>query len=132
MKKCWILLAFICFFFNGCGRKTDPSVRVVTRVDVTCEQGRHTIHRQYTQPKKIGQVLTYLRLQESLGAVEVDPERLTGPVFRIDVRLSDGSDSVYYQQGNLYLSKKYHPWQKIDPEKAAEFYQMLRRTPTDL
>ena len=124
-----IFLAVMCL--SGCGRRAAAPIRVVTGVEITTRSGQHTLSRSYTQPKKIQKVLDYLRLQEGEGFADMDPERLTGTTFVIDVTLSDGSHSLYYQQGDRYLSKKYHPWQKINAERAADFYQMLRKTPTD-
>ena len=115
----------------GCARKEEKTVSVVTGVQITESNGNRSICRQYTHPQNIQMVLDYLRLQENLGIAEEDPERLSGTAFVIDVILSDGSHSVYYQRGGRYLSKKYHPWQKIDTKKAADFYRMLQRTPTD-
>ena len=134
MKKYWriLLMISLCLFFCGCGKKQGRPVRVVTQVDIVYENGKQTFHRRYTKPQKIGQILTYLRLQESLGAAELDPERLTGPEISIRVCRSDGSVCSYYQQGNCYLSKKYHPWQKVDPQKGMEFCQQLHTLPTDL
>lgn len=127
-----LLILLVCLFFCGCGKKQTRPVRVVTQVDVTYESGRQAFHRRYTKPQKIGQVLTYLRLQESLGRAKVDPERLIGSALSIRICLSDGSVCCYYQQGDCYLSKKYHPWQIVDPKKGAEFCQQLKKMPTDL
>lgn len=116
----------------GCGRKPVAPGRVVTQVDITCENETRVCHRCYTQPEKIRMVLNYLRLQEDQGLADVDPERLAEPGFRINVRMSDGSCGVYYQRGGHYLSKKYQPWKKIDPKMAAQFYRMLQMNPTDM
>lgn len=124
-----ILAALICLV--GCAGKEENPISVVTAVQITANNGKRTMRRQYTHPQNIQKVLDYLRLQESLGAAEEDPERLSGTAFVIDVALSDGSHSVYYQRGGRYLSKKYHPWQKIDTQRAADFYRMLQQTPTD-
>ena len=134
MRKCLKILMVLLFglSLNGCGRKPPAQTRVVTQVDIVCDQGYRIFHRHYTQPQKIQQVLNYLRLQENLGPADMDPERVEGPVFRIAVRLSDGSDSVYYQRCGRYLSKEYHSWQKIDPKQAVAFYRMLQLTPTDI
>lgn len=115
----------------GCGRRTKAPSSVVTGVQITADSGYRTMSRRYTQPQNVQKVLNYLRLQEGLGLADIDPERLTGTFFVIDVTLSDGTHSYYYQQGSRYLSKKYHPWQKVDSDMAADFYQMLQLTPTD-
>lgn len=134
MRKCWkfLIILFLCLSVAGCGRKPPAQIRVVTQVDVVYDYGYGQIQRHYTQPQKIQLVLNYLRLQENLGPADMDPERVKGSAFRIDVRLSDGTGRVYYQRCGRYLSKEYHSWQKIDPKQAALFSQMLQRTPTDL
>lgn len=133
MKKFWIILLMLCLclFSCSCGRKPPGQTRVVTGVDVVVESHQGVIHRHYTKPHKIRQVLNYLRLQDSQGPADTDPERIAGPVMRIDVKLSDGSNKVYYQRSGRYLSRQYHPWQKIDPKQAAQFSQILQVTPTD-
>lgn len=128
-KLLCLLLAI--FILSGCGRKTKTPSKVVTGVEITADSGYRTMCRHYTEPKNIQRVLNYLRLQEGQGFTDIDPERMLGTSFVIDVMLSDGSHSYYYQQGDCYLSKKYHPWQKVDPDRAADFYQMLQLTPTD-
>ena len=129
-SKILCLLLAICTL-SGCGRKAKAPSKVVTGVKVTADSGYRIIRRHYTQPQNIQRVLNYLRLQEGQGFADIDPERLTGTSFVIDVTLSDGSHSYYYQRGSRYLSKKYHPWQKVDPDRAVDFYQMLQLTPTD-
>ena len=115
----------------GCGRRTKAPSSVVTGVQITADSGYRTMSRRYTQPQNVQKVLNYLRLQEGQGFAEIDPERLMGTSFVIDIVLSDGSHSYYYQRGGRYLSKKYHPWQKVDSDMASDFYQMLQLTPTD-
>ena len=128
-KILFLFAALVCLL--GCARREGKHVSVVTGVQITASNGDRAMRRQYTHPQNIQKVLNYLRLQESLGMAEEDPERLSGNAVVIEVTLSDGSRSVYYQRGGRYLSKKYHPWQEIDSEKAADFYRMLQRTPTD-
>ena len=134
MKGIWkfLLIIFAVVSLSGCGGKTEAPTRVVTGVEITTCGGTRTLRRYYTQPQKIQKVLNYLRLQESEGFADTDPERLTGTAIVIDVTLSDGSHSVYYQRGGRYLSKKYHPWQKINTNRAMEFYETICLTPTDL
>lgn len=127
----WLCLLLAVFFLSGCGKKAFTPSAVVTSVQITAGGTRRPLRRLYTEPDKIQMVLDYLRLQEGEGPADTDPERLTGTDFVIDVRLSDGSHSIYYQRGGRYLSGKYRPWQKIDEKKAADFYRMLRQTPTD-
>lgn len=130
ISKCFVIF-IVLLSMCGCGRKQRDKVRVVTAVQVTISDDNNMTLRQYTKPQNIQKVLNYLRLQENLGAAEEDPERLTGTAFVIDVMLSDGSHSVYYQRGGRYLSKEYHSWQKIDRERAMDFNRMLQQTPTD-
>ena len=132
VRKCWLVLLMVCICLSGCGKKEDPAVRVVTQVEIVCRSPQDVLYRRYTQPKKICRVLNYLRLQKGMGPADEDPEKLTGHVWKINVILSDGSRGVYYQHGGRYLSKKYHPWQKIDSGLATEFFQTLQMIPTDL
>lgn len=127
-----LLLCVLILTLSGCAPREETPLRVVTQVDVACDRGYQIWRRQYKSPEKIKEVLNYLRLQDSLGAVETDPERLTGDALQIKVWLSDGTSRIYYQKSEQYLSKQLHAWQTIDPKRAAQFSDYLRRTPTDL
>lgn len=132
MKRFLWAVMFVFLCLAGCGKKEMGGVRVVSAVDVICDRGYQIQRRHFTQPEKMEMVLDYLRLQPDLGPVEKDPEKYAGQRIRIDVTLSDGTHRVYYQQGDRFLSRQLHPWQHIDPVRAAEFSENLLRMSTDL
>lgn len=113
-------------------KKETVSLKLVTDVELVCQEGDHIICRHYTKPHKVQQVLNYLRLQKNLGQAEIDPERVRGTVIQIDICLSNGARHVYYQRAGQYLSRQYRPWQKINPVQAEAFTQLIRVTPSDM
>ena len=129
--KGFLAAAMVCCLLAGCGRGADAPLRVVSRIDVTCDRGYQILRRQYTEPEKITMVLNYLRLQKDLGKPNVDPEMILGDRMRIDVILSDGTHRFYYQQSGQFLSEKKDDWHKIDPKLASGFELRLQMIPTD-
>lgn len=113
-------------------KKETVPLKVVTEVELICQEGDDMICRHYTKSYKVRQVLNYLRLQKNLGQAEIDPERVRGTVMQIDVCLSNGTRHVYYQRAGQYLSRQYRPWQKINPIQAEAFTQLIRVTPSDI
>ena len=113
-------------------KKETVPLKVVTEVELICQEGDNIICRHYTKSHKVRQVLNYLRLQKNLGQAEIDPERVRGTVMQIDVCLSNGTRHVYYQRAGQYLSRQYRPWQKINPKQAEAFTQLIRVTPSDI
>ena len=125
-----VLPLFALFFVT---KKKEPvPLRMVTNVELICQEDNNVFYRCYTKPHKIQQVLNYLRLQKNLGQPEVDPERVRGTAIQIDVCLSNGVRHVYYQRAGEYLSRQYRPWQKINPIQAETFTQLIRVTPSDI
>lgn len=135
MKRKWIFLLFICsllLLFSGCERsEPSPGYRVVTQVDISCQQKDLRIERHYTQSQKMEYILLYLRLVKSLGSPATDPDTIDADVFQITVHLSDGSQKVYRQKDHRYFSRHNAPWQQMDPAHAAELYRLLREIPDD-
>lgn len=130
-KRKILLICLVFLTLTACTRRSETPLRVVTRVDVVCDRGYQVWRRQYKSPEKMEMVLDYLRLQDSLGTVQTDPERLQGDTMQIEVWLSDGTSRIYYQKSQQYLSKQLHAWVAIDSQRAAQFSELLRRTPAD-
>lgn len=137
MKKCrnFLFFVFLAVILSGCARERAPQQlqqpQFVTQIDVTCRRDQQLLQRRYTAPEKMSGVLNYIRLLESQGNADTDPERVTGDVYKIVVHLSDGSRRVYHQRANRYLSKNARPWQQIDPDRAALLYPLLEQTGSD-
>lgn len=132
-RKCFPFLLVFCLLFTGCtGQKKEPSVRVVTQVDVTCSYGGKLLQRRYTEQEKMKPLLNYLRLLEPRGKARVDPELTRGNAYEITLHFSHGAPTVYYQRAERFLSKNRHPWQEVDSQLAGELYPILRDTPADV
>lgn len=126
MKKGWKILVFLfVFLLAGCAKREQKPPAVVTKVNVIYNHAGFDIMRSYTDTEKIEEILEYLRLQKTVGRAEMDPERLFGDVFRIEVLLSDGQRRVYRQYANRYISKDNRPWRKIKPGYGSGLYKIL-------
>ena len=123
MAKFWkLFIAFvICFSLFGCG-KQPKSLHLVTKISVTDGKG---ITRDFTEPKKMETILYYLRGLDPLGRPQTDPERIMGESYRIHIEYADGGKSIYRQRANRFLSRDSHPWQTVDPKKAAVLRPLL-------
>lgn len=127
------IFALLTVLLTGCAvQPQEPSVRVVTRVDVTCNRDGQLLQRQYTETEKMQPLLNYLRLLEPRGLATVDPELVRGNAYEITLHFSQGAPTVYYQHSERFLSKNRHPWQKVDSHLSGELYPILRDLPSDL
>ena len=113
------------FLLSGCGKGKAETVRVVTRVDVVCDRGCTVRRSTFTDPAQMERVLNYLRLQQPRGVANLDPERMKGETYRIDLHLSDGTHRVYYQRSGGYYSQDLHRWQRIHREDAAGLRELV-------
>lgn len=127
----WLILGMLPVFLTSCAvrPKMKEQVEVVKEIRVTCEKSGEKEIRSFTQPEALEEILTYLRRQHSLGQPALDPERLTGPRYTIQVTMSGGGQHIYYQFADAYFSKDYRPWQIIDRAEAAQFETLFRNTP---
>jgi hypothetical protein len=123
MAKFWKLFTvfIICFSLFGCGQQQKP-LHLVTKISVTDNKG---ITRDFTDPQKMETILYYLRSLDPMGRPKTDPERIMGESYRIHIEYADGGQSIYRQRANRFLSKDAHPWQTIDPKKAAILRPLL-------
>ena len=135
MKRTIKLLILFCFSalsLCGCAQaEATPLCRVVTAVDISCQQEDVLISRHYTSMKKMESVLLYLRLLEPRPNPPVDPNQLDSDIYRITVFLSDGKKKIYRQKAHRYLSVGNQPWKTIDPAQATGLYQLMRQLPSD-
>lgn len=134
MKRWIVFLMFLCFFaFPGCHAKPlppQPLCRVVTRIDITCQQQDVRIHRRYTDFQKMQWVLIYLRLAEPKYTPQPKAQQL-GDIYEIRLLFSDASTRIYRQTSHRYLSLDGRPWQAIEPSYAAGLYALMRALPSD-
>lgn len=131
MGKIWVL-AVLLVLSGSIPKEPIRPLRVVTQVRIDGYHGQQQVCRCYTQPEKIEAVLNYLRMQENKGMAQIDPERIVGDAYTVDVCLSDGQHHIYYQRADRYLSRDYHPWQRIDEEQAQIFYELLQENSSDI
>ena len=135
-QKLFLLFLFTAMLLSGAAARRQfqtpsPALRMVTRMEIRCVDGTQQISRRYTRPEKLRPFLTYLRLLEYRGKAETDPERLQGSRIEIVVFYADGTRRNYRQQVNRYLSRDYHPWEKIDPNQAKFLQPLLQAIPSD-
>ena len=135
MKKAIQLFTLFCLSIVsmcGCAQtEATPLCRVVTSVDISCQQEDVLISRHYTNMEKMENVLLYLRLLKPGRKPQTDPEELDADVYEITVSLSDGEKKTYRQKDHRYLAEGDRPWQTIDPEQAAGLYRLMRQQPSD-
>ncbi len=130
MKKiCWIIL-LVCAL-TGCSPARKPAgIRVVERITVS-EPGLHDAPvRVYSDSRKMGRILNYLRSLERRAVRPGEAEESEGDTYLITLHHSDGSRSVYRQKGGQYLHRR-GLWQKIPPEQAQHLPLLLAAMPPD-
>ena len=129
MKRMAIFLIFA-ILLTGCGRRDRVSVyRVVTGVEVEYRQEGSTILRTYSKPVSMRSILTYLRILQPFGPVNIEGEQ--DSYCRIILHYSQGPDSVYIQQGQRYLQKDGGDWASVDSARASLLYPLLLLLPSD-
>ena len=134
MKKSVRLLILLCFsaiIMSGCIQNNAPHTRVVTQVDISCQQETFQLHRHYTDPQKMEYVLLYLRLLKPMGKTDPLPDDLKRDLYEITLSMSDGTQRSYRQLAHRYLSKDAGPWRPIDPKQAAGLYFLMQKLPSD-
>lgn len=125
MKKICFSLLLVCAL-TGCSRK-PAQIRVVERITVSVP-GIHD--REYSDSRKMGRILNYLRSLERRAALPGEAEESEGRICLITLHHSDGSRSVYRQKGGQYLHRR-GAWQKIPPEQARHLALLLAAMPPD-
>lgn len=136
MKRTVLIFILFCFssiIMSGClANHSRPLTKVVTQVDISCQQEDVNISRHYTDTQKMEYVLLYLRLLKRKGKPDADPDTLDKDIYEITVRFSDGSNRVYRQKAHKYFSEGVGAWQLIDPAQAAGLYKLMEKLPSDL
>ena len=131
-KLMLFLLCGLLFCLWGCGSRQKILCRFVTQVDITCDYKNVPVRRHYTDTKKMEAVLLYLRLLQTGGAPEIDPDTVDADVFEITVTLSDGQQRVYAQKDHRYFRRGSAGWMNIPPEQAHGLYAVMRHYESDL
>lgn len=135
MKIC-LMLIMLPAIFTGCRQtntasKAEPSVRVVTQIDVFCLHQGTTLQRHYTHARKMEHLLNYLRLLKNYGNLSKNPENYSGNQCTIILQLSDGSQNRYYQQDYTYQSKNQIDWHRTDTKLAKKLPLLLYAIDSD-
>ena len=135
MKKAitiFILFCFTSIIMSGClANHSRPLTKVVTQVDISCQQEDVNISRHYTDSQKMEYVLLYLRLLKRKGKPDADPDTMDKDIYEITVHFSDGSSRLYRQKAHRYFSEGSGAWQMIDPVQAAGLYKLMEHLPSD-
>ena len=135
MKKFFKFLLIACFSFLTlciCTEKpAQPTLRVVTGVDISCNHKDVPIRRHYTDSDKMEYVLLYLRLLQPTTTSQYEPESANADIYEITLQLLDGSHRIYRQKDHRYLCQGEGPWQAIAPEQAEGLYRLMRKLPSD-
>ena len=136
MGKFWKISALFILFLiilSGCKAKPpEPSVAVVTGVEIEYIHNGQPLRRYYTTPDKMDTVLFYLYSLSPYGNPETDPEELDMDSCRITLTLSDGKKRIYRQRGDCFLSVDCHRWKKIDPKKGEQLLPILQAISSDI
>ena len=134
-----LILSLFLFFIlplGGCSRHSSGDsaspLRVVTKIDISYENGPIHCRRHYHDSDKMTQVLNYLRLIDPYGTPPEDPDAATGSLFQIKLTYSDGSTKVYLQKADRYMRIDNGPWKTINPAKAEELSLLLGQLDSDL
>lgn len=129
-----LLLIFI-LPLNGCSRHSsgdsNAPLRVVTKIDISYQNGPIHSRRHYNHSDKMTLVLNYLRLIDPYGSPQEDPDTAVGSLFHIQLSYSDGSTKVYQQKSDRYMRIDDGPWKTINPAKAEELSLLLGQLPSD-
>ena len=127
----WILCictALLC----GCREKEpDAASRLVSQVDITCQEEDVQISRHYTDPQKMENVLLYLRLLKPKITPQAEASAAEGEIYHIRVRRADNTEILYWQKDHRYFAKGQEPWREIEPEQADGLYRLIRQMDSD-
>ena len=133
MRRFFIILFLL--LLPGCTYYAPPGEnhadRVVTKVTVMVTQRGEPLVYQYTDPEKMGTVLTYLRTLGPARCAPIAPETFRTASYHIQLTLSDGSQTVYRQLHDSYLQRNDGPWRVIEAPKGATLLPLLRLMPSD-
>lgn len=132
MKKLCVFCLFLFYvpILSGC-QETPKESRLVTLAQISCQRRNGSVHRVYTDPRKISAVLYYLRIQTDCGKARLNPEMLQCAKYEITLQYADGHTRVFYQQGDEYLLERDKTWHKIDPDQGSLLYPLLLAIPAD-
>lgn len=133
MKSFWKFASILMLSVSlwGCGKKQPNPPKLVSGIYITGTHQDAPVSCFYAEPRKMETILYYLRSLEDLGKPKLDPERIMGDYFKITVFYSDGSQKVYRQQADRFLSRNDRPWQKVDARRASMLYPLMKAMPTD-
>ena len=134
MKRNWkYFLFWICllFMFSGChqaetAKPTRPLCTYITQIDVFYQQSGQKMHLQFTEDEKIEPILHYLRLLKYYGDAETAPGLSDTVEYKLLLTASDGTQRLYRQKGDAYLSWDDAAWQALDPQQAQLLAPLLR------
>lgn len=136
MKKriVWYGVIICLLILAGCSgnvgaQSTGP--RVVTSIEVTGTTGQQHLQILYTNQAKMGVILNYLHLLRQRGQAYTDPEQIAGDSFKITLFLSDGTQQIYRQHADRFLSKDNAPWHYVRQEHAEYLRRILEAMPSD-
>ena len=120
-----ILLLFM--LLSGCSPvEYTPRNRVVTEIEVTVSHDDRVQTRTYHNDIQLRLLLNYLRTLDTYAPVPISPDTFRADAYRIILRRSDGSQSVYHQIADGYLQKDGGPWEKTDSHRAAALLRLLQ------
>ncbi len=132
MKKYTVFLFCIIgsLLFGGFAgpKRNTPLCRVVTRVDIRCDEESL---RTYTDTEKIEAVLLYLRLLDPLRPAKAAPEQFPNGEFQIQLTFSQGENRVFRQKAHRFFARDNAPWQTMDPRQATGLYTLILALPSD-
>ena len=134
MKKIMTILLCI-FILQGCAPAPqsieEPAVRpLVTMITATLDGAQGGSPRRYSQEKKMGYILTVLRLLQREG-LPADPTAQALQITQITLHLADGTRRNYFLRDGAYLSKGGESWLRIEPSRGALLEKLVMELPQD-
>lgn len=119
-----ILLIFCCL--SGCSRqRTQETVRVVTEITVTSTHESQLRTQTFTDSKKMGIILNYLRKLDPYTRTDITPDSFRSDAYEIIVSYSDGNYAVYRQIYDQYFQVPDGTWRRIDPGQGGQLLGIL-------
>ena len=132
LKKA-ILILFLSCMLTGCQPKkaTNVQAHVVTEITITCQTYNDWVHRYYNTPKKMQNILLYLRAVSPGFAPNENPETVPGRMIYITLQRADGTTKIYRQKNERYLQEGSNPWRQINADWGASLYQLVLSNESD-
>ena len=135
VKKFRILLFLLMIlFFSGCRVKPERIIvpsRIVTAIDIYCQNPSGNLHRHYESPGKVEAVLHYVRQLTPNGPVNIPEEAMGETCYKIVIHSDDGGLRIHRQRSNTYAALHRRYWGRISPSLGLRLGHLMALLPSD-